>query len=459
MKLALVHLATSGSEPPLGIAYIASYLRKNGFNNTVIIERENIMKRLRKEKPDLVGISSMTYKFPEANALAGKIKAEFNIPVINGGCHISSIPQHLAESNFDVGVIGEGESTMLDLINLFESKGFDKTSLCKVKGIVFGKNIVTDRRELIEPLDSIPFPARDLLKMKEFYLLLRKGLFDTLGVYTTIITSRGCPYNCTFCYPRGFWRKVRLHSANYVVDEIKMLKDDYELDGIVIRDDLFIISKRRVKEIVNLLKKEKLDLKFSIIARANLITKDLVCILKSMNVASISFGLESGSDRILNYLKKGTVTVKQNKDALKLCKKYGIYTSSTFIIGSPNETVDDIKETMKLVSSKYLDDANVFQLTPLPATEIWDYAKSLGIVHDGIDFPYNELMVAGFKTNVLLNDKLSAEEWKKIYDEFQRVAREKRRESIKIELKNIKHMLNINFIKKFAGRWFALARH
>ena len=172
MKLALVSLDRSGGVPPLGIAYIASYMRKYlNFYNTTIIDKEKPEIKIKKEKPDVVGISAVTGEFVEAIKLSKIIKQQFDIPTILGGVHISLLPYTLPKT-FDIGVIGEGEQTVLELVKIFEKFGeFKQEDLLKVDGIVFHKNNYlkfTGPRKPIEKLDSIPYPARDLLKMKEY---------------------------------------------------------------------------------------------------------------------------------------------------------------------------------------------------------------------------------------------------------------------------------------------------
>ncbi len=457
MKLALVNITPRGQEPPIGLAYLASYIREySGMRDIVIVDRENPVKIIEKEKPDIVGMGSYSYNFHYANALAKDIKDKMNVPVIVGGPHISALPHHIAKSNFDVGVIGEGEQTMLELMELHEKCGsLNQDKIKEIKGIVYKNNgsaKITAQQPLIEPLDRIPYPARDLLDM-EFYHTLRKGTFDRLGIYSQLLTSRGCPYKCTFCSPTNFWRKPRFHSAEYVVNEIKLLKEKYKADGVLVWDDLFIADKNRLREIVRLLKSEGLSdkMEFSVFARANLMNDEMCMLLKDMNVTSIDFGLESGSEKTLRYLKKGTVTVGQNRNALKICKQYGMKTLGSFIIGSPDETEEDLRQTLELVKDKNLDEAYVLKLMPLPGTEVWDYAKKEGIVTDDPDFDFSKVRTyVGFvKTDMQVAknmDKATLDKWLQV---FQNAMDEKnRRVSSLIEFRNIRHVLSYRFLRK-----------
>lgn len=457
MKIALVCLDKTSGDPPLGLAYIASYIRKyGGFNDIIIVDKEDALKRIKKEKPDVVGFSSMTYEFHNVNAFAGIIKKEFNVPTIIGGIHISALPQHLSRSNFDLAVLGEGEQTMLELMQVYEKYGeFPKNELKRINGVAFrgnGKVFITKPREFIEPLDKIPYPARDLLKMKDWYLTPRRTQFqENIGIYTSALTSRGCPYNCTFCSSTKFWKKVRFNSPQCVLGEIKELVEKYKVDGIAFADDLFIADKRRLEEIVKLVREEGFNKKieFFVDARANLIDDKTCKLLRSMNVTAIFFGLESGCERTLNYLKKGSVTVKQNRNALKVCKENGLRTWGSFIIGNPGETKEDMMKTLDLVRDRNLDIANVGQLTPFPDNEVWSYAKEIGVVSDDFGFDFSQLTL-DYKPDIILTKEMSRENFKKIFFMFQKELAKKyyANKSTKIKLKYLKYLFNPGFIKR-----------
>jgi radical SAM superfamily enzyme YgiQ (UPF0313 family) len=466
MKLALVCLDREEPDPPLGIAYIASYIRKySDFDNIVIVDKEDPIKRIKKEKPDIVGISSMTHEFHLAKKLAEEIKTRFDVPIIIGGYHISLLPHHIAGTKFDIGVLGEGEQTMTELLRVYEKYGkFSVDKIKKVSGIVFqsGKSIkITERRPLIEPLDSIPYPARDLLKMKEYYMTIRKAMFGRFGIHLSMITSRGCPYKCVFCCNTQFWQRARFHSPEYVVGEIKELIEKYKADGIILFDDLFIANKKRVEEIADLVSKEKINEKveFHIYGRANLIDEKICMVLKKMNVTVVEFGLESGSDKILSYLKRGTVTVNDNRRALRLCKKFGFKTAGSFITGSPNETEEDLKLTLSLLNDKNLDIAHVYQLTPLPGTEIWKLAKKYGMVSDDPTFNFEQLLMRKFKPNIILTKEIDEEKYRKIFFRLYKEG-ENKRYKVKISeaisglgIKHLPQFLRPRFMKKLLFHW------
>jgi len=392
--------------PPLNLAYLAAVLRKNFDDIQIKIIDDNIEKELDTFKPDVVGISSVSQNYNLAIEYARMTKQR-NIKVLIGGIHISLLPQSLSK-DMDIGIIGEGEVTVVDL---FKSN-FE--NLDKIDGIVYRKDDeikFTKPRKLIENLDTIPYPARDLIDIED---------------HTFMFTSRGCPYKCIFCSSYKFWKIVRFHSAEYVVNEIKLLIDKYKVKYIDFADDLFIANRDRLKKIVELIKQEKIDISFGCDARANMVDDEIVKLLKNMNIQKIVLGLESGNDRILTYLKgidgKPTVTVKQNYDAVRIANKYGILVNAGFVVGSPNETEDEILDTLKLAKTSGLNHFEPYILTPLPGTEIWELAKKKNFVSDNMDWNKLDVMFGeNYKDAIILSEKLSREKLYELYIKFKRV--------------------------------------
>lgn len=427
----LVDIIKTCGHPPLGICYISSYLRKyGGFNDIVIIEREDDqIAAIRREKPDILGMSLHTIEVNEGIKLAEQVKSEFDIPILVGGPHFTFVP-HTLPNSIDVAILHEGEQTTLELIQIFEKHGLKKDALKNLRGIAYhdnGRIKVTKRRPLIKNLDDIPFPARDLLKMKEFYLKPRRVFRGYLRRGTHMITSRGCPYRCVYCGSAKFWNTIRFHSAEYVVSEIEELINKYKVEAITFYDDLFIANKKRVEEILRLMKEHGLIGKviFECQGRANLMNEKICKLLKEMGVVSIAFGFESGSEKILKYLKKGTVTVEQNKYSVNLCKKYGFLVEGTFMIGAPFETKEDMMKTLRFIKEQPLDAANIYVTTPLVGTELWDYAKAEGIVSENMDFSKTNIHAnPTLEDNIYLNKMVSREEFGKIVEEFGKICSE-----------------------------------
>ncbi|MBM5804858.1 MAG: B12-binding domain-containing radical SAM protein [Candidatus Verstraetearchaeota archaeon] len=448
IRLALVSLNQTSSDPPLGLAYLASYLRKNMEIDVVIVDKEDLLAGTVRSKPDAVGISAMSTEYPVARSLARALRQELEVPLMLGGHHITAMPSHVVD--FDVGIIGEGEQTLLEVMCLIEMDGgLSQDKLKLIKGVA-GHGFVTERRGLIDPIDAIPYPARDLLRMKDVYLVPRRLDFSKFSVGTTLFTSRGCPYDCTFCSSWCFWgRKIRFHSAGYVVGEIKELVDRWHVKEFLIYDDLFAMNLKRLEDIVNKLGEEGLrgEVEFLALGRANLINDKVCDLLKRMGVRTMGFGLESGSEKTLSFLKGKSVTVKQNWDAVRLCKKYGFNVTGSFIIGNPGETEEDLEQTYKLMASPYIDFIELNQLTPLPATELWDFAKSKGLVDDSPDFDYTKLFVTHFKSDFYLGD-LDIKTYHKWFEKLEVLKRQKNYRRLTINLAFLKWIFNPAFIKK-----------
>lgn len=374
MRLHLVSDEEQSSDrPKLGLGYLASYLKEylSGIELSLSFASDDLLNDIQKFKPDIVGFSSMTHKFNEQIQKAKEVKEKFGLPIIFGGVHISLVPQALPKW-VDVGVISEGEEVLLRLL-----KSFKKNKILKAKEIpslVFwekGKLIITGPAHLVEPIDKILSPDWDFLQVG------KKGPGH-------IMTSRGCPFNCRFCEAGKFWKKYRCHSSEYVVQEIETIYNRYGREELVIMDDLFFINKERIERIKDLLINKRLTqkMRFEVIGRADLFTEEIAKILAKMNVFAISFGMESGSEKTLRYLKNETVTIDQIRRAVALAKKYKMQVLGTFMVGSPGETEKDIKKTIDFIKELNLDQVGVNVTTPFPGTQLWEVAKKKGLVKD-----------------------------------------------------------------------------
>jgi radical SAM superfamily enzyme YgiQ (UPF0313 family) len=360
--------------PPLGLLYIASYLEKYLSFTDFILEVDNI-ENLIDKKPDIIGISSLSVYFDRAVRDAEKIKNNLNIPVIAGGPHITILP-HILPSVFDIGVTGEGEETILQLIKLFLQDGnFREEKLRHISGIVYhGKKgiAVNPERELIENMDLIPFPKREL--------------FYPMEPTPTLLTSRGCPYKCTFCSPSRYWKKFRSFSSDYVKKELSHMVENLEgIPVITVADDTFVINSERFNDIYNFILENKINEKveFHVNIKANSFTEEVCKKLKDINVSKIYYGAESGSQRILDYYQKGQ-TVEDNQRVLDLSGKYSIDVTASFITGAPVETVKDMEMTYKFIYKNRDNMLNcaVIPLLPLPGTVFWDIAMKKGLISE-----------------------------------------------------------------------------
>ena len=409
--------------PTLGLGYLISSIRSH-FGTSIFefkIINDNIEKEILHFKPHVVGITSVTQNFDIAKEYAKLCKSK-DLRVIIGGIHISMLPQSLTP-DMDIGVIGEGEKTIIDIFELLlKEDKFNEDALCNIKGIVYRSKDetlhFTEKRELITPLDNITLPARDLF---------------TINKHSYLFSSRGCPYRCVFCASSRFWEKVRFFSASYVVEEIKELVNKYGVRVISFYDDLMMANLKRLKMMVELLNKEKLlgKVKFAVNARANLLTDEVVRLLKEINVVSVGLGLESGSNKTLHYLKGTNITVDHNIRAINNLKKYKITTNASFIIGSPYETKEEILSTLNFIKNSGLNFVDTYILTPFPGTPIWEYAKKAGLVGDDMEWDrLNVNFQSHHQKAIILSRTLSREELYNIFLKFQK-------ERFRIAIKNL----------------------
>lgn len=397
--------------PPLGPGYLASFLKIHDQDQSYEFNYVNTLtgKTLQEFDPDIVAITAVSQNYERAKKYALLAK-EYGKPVIVGGVHISSLPETLTEK-IDIGILGEGEQTFYEIIKvLSKSESFDKKLIETIPGICYHENgrlIITGKRDLLTE-NEIPHPFRDLTGYRE---------------HDYIFSSRGCPYRCRFCASSRYWGKIRWLSPEFVVEEIcEMLDNGVKM--ISFYDDLFIANKTRLKKIADLIDQKGINkkIKFTCSARANLIDENTISYLKKMNVVSVGLGLESGNQRILNYLKGDTVTLEDNTRAVSLLNQAGIQANASFIIGSPDETVDEMLDTYHFIKNNGLSFVDVYILTPYPGTPIWDYAKDKGHVSENMDW---DILNINFERNsqsaIILSEKLDRRTIIQIYNKFRRL--------------------------------------
>ena len=365
--------------PPLGLAYLASMIREEHDVRIVDslaedFDHNDVEKIIKEYDPDVIGITSTTSMIPDAYAVAKMAKRiNENVKVIMGGPHVTFAPDKTFEEcpYVDFIVRGEGEITFKELIDALE-KNRDPSNILGLSINMGNKVKNNPPRPLIKDVDTIPMPSYDLLPMEKY---------QADGVrFGTVITSRGCPFNCAFCSSSlQFGKRWRGHSDSRVIEELRYLYEKYRIREIEFLDDTFTLNRKRAMRIAKRLREEGLDISWSGSSRVDIFTDELAQAMKKSGCHTIFFGIESGSQKTLDFIGKG-ITPEQSISAVKKAKKHGIRALGAFVIGFPEETKEDIEKTIKLSKKVGVDFAQFTIATPYPGTRLWRYALARKLI-------------------------------------------------------------------------------
>lgn len=402
---------TRGTNPPLGLLCVAACVEAETRHNVSVVDAqvENadyaaLREIVAREAPDVVGVSAMTLTLIDALATCSLVK-EVNpdTVVVLGGPHAFLYPDEtISQPTVDFLVVGEGERTFPALV---ERIG-DAKALRTVPGLVFehdGCIVHTGTPELIENLDALPFPARRLTPVEKYgsVLAARKG------PVTTMITSRGCPYGCSFCARPHLGKKFRKRSARNVVDEmlecVKM-----GIEEFLIYDDTFTVDRERVMSICREITARKLDIAYDIRARVDCVDEEMLGLLRRSGCRQIHYGVESGTPEVLSRLNKG-ITLEHVRHAFSITRKAGMGTLAYFMIGCPGETREDILRTIAFAKELRADYAHFTILTPFPASRIYRDAIERGVIAGDVWRHFAAVPDAGFQPPYW-EEKLSRDE-------------------------------------------------
>ena len=373
-------------QPPLGLCYLAAYIRQNGYEARILdsLALHHSIEQAAAEAVKFgfkyIGLTSATMAIGFAHDLARKIKEKApGTTVIIGGPHITALPQDSMERfpNFDFGVMGEGELILKELLDSLEAG----LPVDAIKGIVFRKDgaiIRNPRQEYLKDLDTLPMPAWDLLpELIRHYRLPLQNLSG--GNSFSVITSRGCPSKCTFCDRAIFGAKFRRHSPFYVVEMLKDLYHKHGVRHIHFHDDNFFVNRQHMIDIFSLIKKEKMQLTWSSLGRVDFVDRDILKMAREAGCVQLFFGIESGSQKILDTIRKG-ITPVQVKTALEITKSLGIETAGCVMVGNPGETRETLEETLKFLRGIKLDSLSMTFTTPFPNTDLWNSIEHYGVM-------------------------------------------------------------------------------
>jgi len=373
--------------PTLGIGYIAALLEREGFGVRILdcigkpMSLDEVICEANQFKPKIIGITATILTIDAAYEIGKKLKENLpSIPLIVGGPQFCSDPFDIIEKDiFDVGVIGEGEQTFLEIAETLRDGTFSPES---IKGIVYKKDGIikqSEPRPYISDLDTLLFPARHLYSPLSVYKPVPASYRKKpVGL---MITSRGCPYQCIFCDRTVFGNRFRAHSAEYVVDEIELLMNEFGAREIRFMDDTFTMDANRTYAICDQILKRRIKVPWTCLTRVDRVSLDLLRMMKKSGCWQVIYGLESGDDQILKRIKKG-VNVGDNEKAVRLAKKAGLNVRATFVFGMPGETVDSIRKTVDFTKRVKLDVVNFFTVILYPGNELYKIANREGkLIH------------------------------------------------------------------------------
>ncbi|MCB4790780.1 MAG: B12-binding domain-containing radical SAM protein [Elusimicrobia bacterium] len=363
--------------PPLNLAYLAAIAEDQGHTVKIIdgeaedLPVEKMVVEAGKFAPDIIGMTATTPFFRFSLELAKRLKSNFSkVPIVIGGPHISVLKKEAFYDCFDYGFIGESDGSWQLFLKCIENKG----DISQIKGILYREKEevkFTGQPDLIADVDSIPVPARHLLKLNRYNI----GTLHGTKNFTTVMTSRGCPFKCIFCSTDVFGKKLRQRSIGLVIDEITSIISKFNIRHIIFLDDTLTIDKKYIMELCDNIISRKLNITFDCGTRANLVDEELIKKMAEAGLIRISFGLESVDENIRRIMKK-EVPLESYKKANEITNRYNIETLNSCMIGLPGKTKETVRNTLHFLrSSKEIKQANISIAVPYPGTELYEMAK------------------------------------------------------------------------------------
>lgn len=387
MKILLIqpYYKDTWAAPPLAIGYLAAVLKKNGHKVSFIdltlnpLSEEGFKEKILESNSDLIGISLMVRALPNTKKLIRWIKEVRNIPVVIGGPQPTVEPLFtLKYTDADFAIIGEGEKTIIELIEVLQ----DRRQYENVDGLVFFSQSensykVNKPREFISNLDEIPFPDWNMISPLEYKINPALMPIKKTPI-APVITTRGCPYSCSFCGGPLVWRKTfRMRSANNIADEMELLIQKYNVKGFFISDDNFTLKKSHVLDLCQEIIRRKINIPWACPngIRIDKVDEEMLRLMERAGCYLVGFGIESGNQEILNNAHK-QLDLERIEKVVKMAKTHKLITYGFFIIGLPGETMKTIRQTINFAKNTPFDRAWFNILVPYPGTEIFDlYTK------------------------------------------------------------------------------------
>lgn len=373
---------------PIGLGKIAAYLREKKPNVNIKIlcpalenlSFKEVIEEVNSQSWDIIGLSYITVQAPYAFTLSKIIKKNTPALLVHGGVHPTTNPQE-SINYADLCVLHEGEKTFLEIVNRVEDNNLD---LEEIKGIGYQKNgefVTTAPRELIKNIDETPFPTYDLFPMEKY----DDRMHVTNEPMVHIMESRGCPYNCSFCVSPKMWKRItRWHSPKYIIEYIKYILKDYQIDNFHFHGDNFLLRPDWVENLCQKIIDNKLDIKWCALTRAEHVntSKDLLPLMKESGCIGIELGIDSAQPEALEVLNKGQQTSEVIK-AFKYQRKAGMTPLFTVMSFNPMETIHGYYQQQREVFKKALNYKVIHPgqtSTPYPGTRLWAEKEKFGLV-------------------------------------------------------------------------------
>lgn len=363
--------------PPLGIAFIAAYIEQIGYNVKILdafglnYDLDKVREEIKNQKPKVILVGTMTANHKEGLSIMEAAKEiDSTLTVICGGPHVTNLPEStIMKPYVDYLVINEGEITTHELLDMIFKRR--QLTLPDIKGIIYKENgqmKQTEKRPFIVKLDEIPMPAYHLLPMDSYRAY---GWLDEGRRFTTMITSRGCPFKCSFCISsKNFMHWWRPRSAEKVFEEILLLYNKYGVRHIYFQDDEFLVDHARIKKLADLIVEHKLDLIWECLSRVNHIDEDLLKDMARSGCKSVLYGIETGYEEGFKKINK-PITLPMVEQAVRRTQKHGIMVKVTFIIGFPWESEKEIKQTIRFAKKLDADITFINTLNPYPGSYVY----------------------------------------------------------------------------------------
>lgn len=371
-------MASASILPPLGLAYVAAYLRERGHECRIVdglAEPISLPALCDIARPyDVVGITVLsTYAVRVIELIRALKVGRVPAPVVVGGPHVTAMPESLLDQGADYAVVGEGEATMCELVESLAAGRKPRD----VKGLVFrdgDKYLATERRPRLDPLDQAPMPARDLLPMAGYRSSVARSSRQPSH---SMLTSRGCPGTCSFCSKMTFGTKTRYFSVDRIVEEFFLLRDKYGARDVSVWDDNFVSNPDVIFAACEQLRRRDFHTTWSVEARVDGVSREILAALKGAGCDYIAYGIESGSQRILDYVNK-RVRKEQIRETIAITKEVGIPIRGYFMMGMPTETPQEMEETIRFAMELDVDVASFTLFVPLPGTVEYKRAQRSG---------------------------------------------------------------------------------